>query len=165
MPYLYCKKSRRASCCTAALCFGKRDDLECAPLTGCGTQHPHRALGGTRVLLAAAPTTPPCFRRWRRSSSLHFAHNQQNRYFKFRSSGTPASVPLLLFHRRGRDGKTAGAAPLSAKARGCGYSRQSPHKTKKPSLLHFCINDGFVLERPTRLELATSTLARWRSTR
>ena len=39
------------------------------------------------------------------------------------------------------------------------------HKTKKPSLLHFCINDGFVLERPTRLELATSTLARWRSTR
>ena len=38
-------------------------------------------------------------------------------------------------------------------------------KIKKPSLLHFCINDGFVLERPTRLELATSTLARWRSTR
>ena len=34
------------------------------------TQHPLRALGGTRVLLAAAPTTPPCFRRWRRSSSL-----------------------------------------------------------------------------------------------
>ena len=79
--------------------------MEYASLTGCGTQHPHRALGGTRVLLAAAPTTPPCFRRWRRSSSLHFAHNQQNRYFKFRSSGTPASVPLLLFHRRGRDGK------------------------------------------------------------
>ena len=24
----------------------------------------------TRVLLAAAPTTPPCFRHWRRSSSL-----------------------------------------------------------------------------------------------
>ena len=39
-------------------------------LSGCGTQHPHRALGGTRVLLAAAPTTPPCFRHWRRSSSL-----------------------------------------------------------------------------------------------
>ena len=31
VPYLYCKKNRRASCCTAALCFGKRDDLECAP--------------------------------------------------------------------------------------------------------------------------------------
>uniref|UniRef100_UPI00402983BB hypothetical protein n=1 Tax=Faecalibacterium sp. TaxID=1971605 RepID=UPI00402983BB len=28
---------------------------------------------------------------------------------------------------------------------------------KKPSSLHFCINDGFMLERPTRLELATST--------
>ena len=38
--------------------------------TGCGTQHPLHALGGTRVLLAAAPTTPPCFRHWRRSSSL-----------------------------------------------------------------------------------------------
>ena len=30
------------------------------PAPGCGTQHPLRALGGTRVLLAAAPTTPPC---------------------------------------------------------------------------------------------------------
>ena len=49
----------------------RRDDLECAPLlTGCGTQHPLRALGGTCILLAAAPTTPPCFRHWRRSSSL-----------------------------------------------------------------------------------------------
>ncbi len=38
-------------------------------------------------------------------------------------------------------------------------------KRKKPSSLHFCINDGFMLERPTRLELATSTLARWRSTK
>ena len=38
-------------------------------------------------------------------------------------------------------------------------------QNKKPSFLHLCINDGFVLERPTRLELATSTLARWRSTR
>ena len=39
--------------------------------TGCGTQHPLRALGGIRVLLAAAPTTAPCFRRWRRSQLLH----------------------------------------------------------------------------------------------
>ena len=38
--------------------------------TGCGTQHPLRALGGTRVLLTAAPTTAPCFRRWRRSQLL-----------------------------------------------------------------------------------------------
>ena len=41
-------------------------------VTGCGSQHPLRALGGTCVLLAAAPTTPPCFRRWRRSSLLQF---------------------------------------------------------------------------------------------
>ena len=38
--------------------------------TGCGTQHPHRALGGTCVLLAAAPTATLCFRRWRRSLLL-----------------------------------------------------------------------------------------------
>ena len=49
-------------------------------LPGCGTQHPHRALGGTRVLLAAAPTTPPCFRRWRRSSSLLAMFSGKNIY-------------------------------------------------------------------------------------
>ena len=32
-------------------------------------------------------------------------HSQRKQYFRFRSSGTPAGVPLLLFHRRGRDGK------------------------------------------------------------
>ena len=41
-----------------------------ATATGCGSQHPLRALSGTRVLLAAAPTAPPCFRRRRRSSPL-----------------------------------------------------------------------------------------------
>ena len=34
---------------------------------GCGTQHPLRS---ACVLLAAAPTMTPCFRHWRRSSSL-----------------------------------------------------------------------------------------------
>ncbi len=38
--------------------------------TGCGTQQIFRALGGTHILLATAPTTPPCFGRWPRSSSL-----------------------------------------------------------------------------------------------
>ena len=64
------------------------EDLKCPPrLPGCGTQHPHRALGGTRVLLAAAPTTPPCFRRWRRSSLL-----QRKNYFYFRGSGKSAEL-------------------------------------------------------------------------
>ena len=40
--------------------------------TGCGAQRPLRALSGTRVLLTAAPTAPPCIRRRRRSSPLHF---------------------------------------------------------------------------------------------
>ena len=38
---------------------------------GRGSQRSHRALGGTRILLAAAPTAPPCFCRWQRSSLLH----------------------------------------------------------------------------------------------
>ena len=72
----------------AAGCPGVENDLKCAPLSGCGTQHPHRALGGTCVLLAAAPTTPPCFRHWRRSSSLHSSHLQRNDYFYFAFGAT-----------------------------------------------------------------------------
>ena len=83
----------------------KQDDLEWPPLLpGCGTQHPLRALGGTRVLLAAAPTTPPCFRRWRRSSSLHSAHIQRNWIF-IRDSEKPAGFSESPFHGRGRKGK------------------------------------------------------------
>ena len=62
--------------------------FKCPPLPGCGTQHPHRALGGTCVLLAAVPTTPPCFRHWRRSSSLRFGHIQRNNYFNFTFGAT-----------------------------------------------------------------------------
>ena len=56
-------------------------------------------------MLAAAPTTPPCFRHWRRSSSLHSSHIQRKNYFKFRDSRTPAGVPLSHFHSRGHKGK------------------------------------------------------------
>ena len=35
-------------------------DFDALDPTGCGTQRPLRALGGTRVLLTAAPTAPPC---------------------------------------------------------------------------------------------------------
>ena len=65
--------------------------------TGCGTQHPLRALGGTRVLLAAAPTTPPCFRHWRRSSSLHSDHIQRKNYFiisEYRSVCGRSGIPF-----------------------------------------------------------------------
>ena len=62
---IFCKSGRKR------VVWGKQDNFKWPPLlTGCGSQHPLRALGGTRVLLAAAPTTPPCFRHWRRSSSL-----------------------------------------------------------------------------------------------
>ncbi len=76
----------------------KQNDLEWPTLLpGCGTQHPHRALGGTCVLLAAAPTTPPCFRHWRRSSSLHFGHIQRKNYFiisEYRSGCGRSGIPF-----------------------------------------------------------------------
>ena len=50
----------------------KRKNASRFAKTGCGTLRLLRALGGTRILQAAAPTAPPCIRRWRRSSPLHF---------------------------------------------------------------------------------------------
>ena len=46
------------------------DDLH---TSGCGSQHPLRVLYDTRVLLAAAPTSAPCFCRRQRSPPLHQA--------------------------------------------------------------------------------------------
>ena len=116
---------RMTARCSFDPCAGRScvwgDDLEWLPLSGCGTQHPHRALGGTCVLLAAAPTTPPCFRHWRRSSSLHSSHLQRKDYFYF--AFVAACGPLqTLFSREGSWREAAFAAPLSAKARRCGES-------------------------------------------
>ena len=45
-------------------------DFDALDPTGCGPLRLLRALGGTRILQAAAPTAPPCIRHWRRSSPL-----------------------------------------------------------------------------------------------
>ncbi len=100
-----CKKSERPA-------PRRGNDLKWLPLSSCGTQHPHRALGGTRVLLAAAPTTPPCFRRWRRSSSLHSGHIQRKNYFKFRVCRALRSA-TNAFSQMGSQGQTAFAVPAS----------------------------------------------------
>ena len=76
--------------------------------TGCGTQHPLRALGGTRVLLAAAPTTPPCFRRWRRSSSLHFGHKERKEYFLFAVPKRLRAFRNYFFTGKNKVGQPAG---------------------------------------------------------
>ena len=84
--------------------WSNTNDLKCPPRcsgkTSCGTQRPFRALSGTHVLLAAAPTTPSCFCRRQRSSLL-----QRKYYFGFCKSGRAAAPPDLLFHGRGRYGK------------------------------------------------------------
>ena len=53
------------------MCAGRCREPRCIRSLCRGSQRLHRALGGTRILLAAAPTAPPCFCRWQRSSLLH----------------------------------------------------------------------------------------------
>ena len=53
------------------MCAGRCHEPRCIRSPCRGSQRLHRALGGTRILLAAAPTAPPCFCRWQRSSLLH----------------------------------------------------------------------------------------------
>ena len=64
--------SRRPVCEANAACLARqgRSDFDALDPTGCGTLRLLRALGGTRILQAAAPTAPPCIRHWRRSSPL-----------------------------------------------------------------------------------------------
>ena len=52
---------------------GYREPRKIKRNPGRGSQRLRRALGGTRILLAAAPTASPCFCRWQRSSLLHRA--------------------------------------------------------------------------------------------
>ena len=56
---------------------------------GCGSQHPPRS---ACVLLAAAPTAPPCFRHWRRSSPLPLVGEPLAKPFTLR--GLPKPLPL-----------------------------------------------------------------------
>ena len=44
--------------------------FEAREAAGCGSLRLLRALDGTRTLQAAAPTAPPCFGHWPRSSPL-----------------------------------------------------------------------------------------------
>ena len=63
----------------------KRKKASRCAKTGCGAQRPLRALSGTRVLLTAAPTAPPCIRRRRSRCAkrifLCFSHLRLRRRF------------------------------------------------------------------------------------
>ena len=92
----------------------RQNDFKWPPLlTGCGSQHPLRALGGTRVLLAAAPTTSPCFRRWRRSSSLLAIFSGKNIFnFGFQESLRTFLKPIFtggVIEESGRGSKKQNA--------------------------------------------------------
>ena len=63
---------RRPVCVANAVCSAQQghSDFNAREAAGCGSLRLLRALRGTRILQAAAPTAPPCFGRWPRSSPL-----------------------------------------------------------------------------------------------
>ena len=65
---------------------------------GCGFLHLLRALGGTRILQAAAPTATPCFRHWRRSLPLLFAFKAPGRALQ--KSFFPEPLLVLCKNRK-----------------------------------------------------------------
>ena len=75
---------------------------------GRGSQRLHRALGGTRILLAAAPTAPPCFCRRQRSALLHRVFLPAGLYGGFYELRLPLFPQPL-----GRALKKRSAAPAS----------------------------------------------------
>ena len=82
---------------------------------GCGSQHPPRS---ACILLAAAPTAPPCFRHWRRSSPLPLVGEPLAKPFTLRGLPKP---PL------GRGGGSASAlterlSPAAAHGQACKLS-------------------------------------------
>ena len=72
-------------------------------------------------MLAAAPTTPPCFRHWRRSSSLHSGHLQRKEYFYICNSGKSAELvgakPLHLLAQTALPLKSPTGAFIAAQTR------------------------------------------------
>ena len=89
-------------------CAGGCREPRCIRSPGRGSQRLHRALGGTRILLAAAPTAPPCFCRWQRSSLLHKG------FFPAGLFGGSYELRLPLFPQPlGRALKKRSAAPAS----------------------------------------------------
>ena len=64
--------SRRPVCAANAACSARQGlrYFRGAGGAGCGSLRLLCALRGTRILQAAAPTAPPCFGRWPRSSPL-----------------------------------------------------------------------------------------------
>ena len=69
----FCKMHRRRVCSLFA--STKREQkapatFEAREAAGCGSLRLLCALDGTRILQAAAPTAPPCFGHWPRSSPL-----------------------------------------------------------------------------------------------
>ena len=78
--------------------------------TSCGTQRLLRPLSGPCILLATAPTTPPCFGRRPQSSPLHV---QRKIYFYLHficSSEKSADFSELHFHGDGSWREAASAA-------------------------------------------------------
>ena len=71
--------------------------------TSCGTQRLLRPLSGPCILLATAPTAPPCFGRRPQSSPLQY--QRKNYFFFICKLEKSADFSKLLFHERGSIGE------------------------------------------------------------
>ena len=96
--------------------------------TSCGTQRLLRPLSGPCILLATAPTAPPCFGRRPQSSPLH---HQRKNYLYFRHTGASADAPVCRFHGERSWRKTTAAAPASC---GSGGAAGKPSQSKPAAL-------------------------------
>ena len=108
------------------------DDFECAPLAY-GLRHPASAscLGRHSRLAGRCPNNSSLFPPLA-AVVVVAGHIQRKDYFIFRNTGASADAPVFHFHRWGRNGKTAVAAPLSAKARHCGVTPSGSLRSPAP---------------------------------
>ena len=130
--------------------------------TGCGTQHPLRL---ACVSLAAAPTTPRCFRRWRRSSSLQsapllFESTLESETSVFYKTKSPAYFRTLSIF--GGRGWTTQAAHLKRPRRGlfaAGTYGGGPYELRLPIFLRPL---GGALKNRSAAPASPRCFRRWR---
>ena len=112
----------------------------------CGSLHLLRALGGTRILQAAAPTATPYFRHWRRSLPLPFAvrHREDLLLQKSSFSGSCLIHSMEWFSElvQDHDHLQCRQHLIAAEAASTAYHKIIRFATKTPPASHLCAAPG-----------------------
>ena len=131
---------------------------------GCGSLHLLRALGGTRILQAAAPTATSYFRHWRRSLPLPFAvrHREDLLLQKSSFSGSCLIHSMEWFSElvREHDHLQCRQHLIAAEAASTAYHKIIRFATKTPPASHLCAAPGacfFCGESSPQCQLAQNT--------